>query len=1108
MDETLERIAERPSLLEWLTSGAWEEHFDFATLVRSHDFTKDGCVTHVEWIDLDGSGELTVTSLVGAPGGVRVQTTNIFSESRGTWMIESDCTCPVSHECKHAAATLRVILSKLTGKTPTPRLVQDELPLARDPSTPPKKQAAKPAREASTFLAYCIERPLQTDAFAFQFVIRTAKRLSNGRVRILSGVASIDADRPTDSMADGDIELVRQFSKRQLDNQTFGAMPLEGSEWEDLLDGALATGRLFFGKEPNDHRGSTDHEPLSAGEPEEAEAYWKTLQDGSARPMIRSGRAGIELLPVVPARYLDPKQAWLGPVKSNVPASVLATWMRSPVIKPDNIPALIDRLSRFPGAQLPVPKTIETVTRPAVTPTPVLQIRRVARGPSWERTHQFIGELLFKYGDSPRLPMLTSRAPREHVGQVDGTRVIWPRSLKAERTAEAELRGASLVPLDSSSGALVPANQKAGHEMAWLRLLDGPEFQRLREDGWIIEVDPGAGLSARDASSFIPAIEAETGHGIDWFRFDISYEIEGQKFSLIPFIARAIEQDYPPADSPDLPEHILLPCENPEEGFIRFPARQLMETVDQVRHLFSGKPTGGALRIDRLAAANMADALEIDDSDTSRTLARLGRGLRDIDGLPAIEIPAEVKAELRDYQKDGFRWLQFLAEQGLHGILADDMGLGKTLQTLTHLAAEHAERPGRPSLIVAPSSVVPNWSAEAAKFVPHLKLLTLQGPERRKHFEAIPAADLVLTSYPLLGRDHDELVSHDWHVVVLDEAQHIKNPKSINARSACHLKATQRICLSGTPMENHLGELWSLMHFLMPGFLGTEKSFQTQFRRPIESEHSKDIQQVLNQRVGPLILRRTKDQVASELPAKTEIIHHVDLNKPQTRLYESVRASMDKRVREAISDKGVGQSHIIALDALMKLRQICCHPQLLKGSTETVDSAKLDFLTDELLPTLIEEGRRILLFSQFTSMLSLIQEQLEKAHIPFLKLTGQSKNRGALVEKFQLGETPVFLISLKAGGTGLNLTAADTVIHYDPWWNPAAENQATDRAHRIGQTKPVFVHKLICTGSIEDRILELQAHKAKLVDALLSDETSGLKLDAKTLGQLLKPLDA
>ena len=343
---------------------------------------------------------------------------------------------------------------------------------------------------------------------------------------------------------------------------------------------------------------------------------------------------------------------------------------------------------------------------------------------------------------------------------------------------------------------------------------------------------------------------------------------------------------------------------------------------------------------------------------------------------------------------------------------------------------------------------------------------------------------------------------------MLDEAQYIKNPKAISSHCACKLKAAHRVCLSGTPMENHLGELWSLMRFLMPGFLADEKTFNNFIRRPIERDHSENAQLALNRRVSPLILRRTKDQVATELPEKTTLIHNIDLTAKQTDLYESVRAAMDKRVRDAISDKGLAKSHIIVLDALLKLRQICCHPQLLKSEAaqRVLESAKLEYLTQELLPTLLEEGRRILLFSQFTSMLELIEEHLDMEKIPFLKLTGQTKERAKLVKTFQSGEVPVFLISLKAGGTGLNLTAADTVIHYDPWWNPAAENQATDRAHRIGQTKPVFVHKLVCRGTIEDRILELQKHKSALVEALLSEETTKLKIDADTLSHLLSPL--
>jgi SNF2 family DNA or RNA helicase len=452
--------------------------------------------------------------------------------------------------------------------------------------------------------------------------------------------------------------------------------------------------------------------------------------------------------------------------------------------------------------------------------------------------------------------------------------------------------------------------------------------------------------------------------------------------------------------------------------------------------------------------------------------------------------------------------MNFLSSHELNGILADDMGLGKTLQTLTHILQLKAEGKNGPVLVVAPTSVVPNWLAETKKFTPSLRAIILHGPQRKKLFTHIPHADLVLTSFALLQRDVIDLKKHNFQLVVLDEAQHIKNPSAKVSQAACELKSRQRLCLSGTPVENNLGELWSLFRFLMPGFLGPLERFRRNYQNPIEKDNDEERREFLRARLGPLILRRTKDQVATELPPKTILVHPVDLNSAQRDLYETVRATMDKQVREAIAARGLEQSQFAILDALLKLRQICCHPALLKLQTEEAKkakrSAKLDYLF-ELLDTLFAEGRRVLLFSQFTSMLELIERELNVRRHSYLKLTGESKDRGNLVERFQNENIPIFLISLKAGGTGLNLTAADTVIHFDPWWNPAAEAQATDRAYRIGQDKPVFVHKLICSGTVEDRIHQLQQKKALLADSLLSGAVKATP-DADSLRELLKPL--
>jgi len=460
---------------------------------------------------------------------------------------------------------------------------------------------------------------------------------------------------------------------------------------------------------------------------------------------------------------------------------------------------------------------------------------------------------------------------------------------------------------------------------------------------------------------------------------------------------------------------------------------------------------------------------------------------------------------LRDYQLQGFYWMQFLCRFGLNGILADDMGLGKTLQTLTHILEEKVSgrNEGLPCLVIAPTSVVENWQREAAKFAPSLRVLVLQGSDRKRRFDQIPDADIVMTSFALISRDLEVYEKQHFHLLVLDEAQHIKNPAAQVTRAVTELTANHRLCLSGTPIENNLGELWSLMNFLMPGFLGNQEGFNEKYRQPIEKSGSQAKSEALARRVMPLILRRTKQEVAKELPPKTEILHTIELAEEQKDLYETVRSLMDKQVRQAMALQG-NETQIVFLDALLKLRQICCHPSLLKNADHQAQSAKFNYLV-ELLDTLRQEKHRVLIFSQFTSMLALIEAHLVAEGVEYLKLTGETKRRQDLVERFQGGEGEVFLISLKAGGTGLTLTGADNVIHYDPWWNPAVENQATDRAYRIGQDKPVFVHKLICKDTVEERIQKMQAKKGDLANDLLAGAGRFLSLAQEMLGGKEEP---
>ena len=676
--------------------------------------------------------------------------------------------------------------------------------------------------------------------------------------------------------------------------------------------------------------------------------------------------------------------------------------------------------------------------------------------------------------------------------------------IKRDRTSEMEALQAlyALDLLPNSQLEWTPDKKSWPHpDFYWQRFQhEGPPA--LERRGWEVQFSPHVGLKPLVFRSENWKAEIiEEGKG--WFALSAGFEIDGEAFDLQPILAALVANRFLEVTEgkPKGQEFMIF---LPDGRGLVLPVGRFRKILTTLGELIAFKFTSGPIRLTKVDAARLTEDDEL-EPDSPIEVKELGSKFTDFSQIERTPEPAGLEAELRSYQSDGYHWMQFLSQYDLNGILADDMGLGKTLQTLTHLLAEKetGRNKGLPSLVIAPTSVVVNWEREATKFTPDLKVLILQGADRRQRHAQIPRADLVLTSFALIHRDLDVFLKHRFHLVILDEAQHIKNPSAKVTKAVCQLESQHRLCLSGTPVENNLGELWSLMHFLMPGLLGTQELFNDTFRNPIEKSGHEGKRAALAARVGPLILRRTKHDVAKELPPKTEILHTVELNEMQKDLYETVRATMDKHVRQALELQGQ-QSQIVFLDALLKLRQICCHPKLLESQKEVAESAKFEYLID-LLTTLRQEGHRTLIFSQFTSMLALIEDHLNVADCQYLKLTGATKDRQALVERFQGGEGEVFLISLKAGGTGLTLTGADIVIHYDPWWNPAAENQATDRAYRIGQDKPVFVHKLICQGTVEERIQQMQTRKDALATDLLSGATQQLSLTPETLQSLFAP---
>ena len=752
-----------------------------------------------------------------------------------------------------------------------------------------------------------------------------------------------------------------------------------------------------------------------------------------------------------------------------------------------------------------------------VEPTPVLQLASYARLQYDSRKSRMIEQAQHRaalsfsyagfrvYGQSSH-SLIAANAKREAV------RVV--RNTEAEQRHRELLHALGLrTPLRRSEALPEQAGDplQLADEQAWIRFVRF-ELPKLREAGWTIIIHPGFRYDIEEVQRWSAAVQTQPD---GWFDLDLGIEVNGQKVSLLPILLQSIRQTpwllSPKALAERKDDDVFIATlQGTTTKRIALPYGRLKPVFKTLGELyFADEIEDGKLRLAKADTARLGPWVKESEwqwsGDDGYALAEKLAAL----SSAVIKAPKGLNATLRPYQLEGLKWMQALREVEMGGILADDMGLGKTLQSLAHLLVEkQAGRLTEPALIVMPTSLIGNWQDEAARFAPSLKILTLQGPKRAAQMKHIAEADVLLTTYALLARDAKHLTPHQFSVVLLDEAQNIKNPRSKAASVAASLNARQRVCLTGTPLENHLGELWALFNFLLPNWLGDEKSFAQTYRVPIEKHGNAERLTHLTGRIRPFILRRTKEQVAKDLPPKTVITQPIELTELQRDRYEALRLSMDQELRTEIAKQGLGSSQLLVIEALLRLRQVCCDMRLLEPDEgySAQQSGKLTHLM-QMLEELFAEGRKVLLFSQFSTMLGLIEHELNKRKIPYALLTGTTRDRAAQVKAFQEGRLPIFLISLKAGGSGLNLTAADTVIHFDPWWNPAAEAQASDRAYRIGQDKPVFVYKLIAKGSVEEKIQALQARKAQLAKSLLDGGSiTNTELSESDIHELFAPL--
>ena len=1067
-------------------------NFDAGTLQRGEDVARKGKVRTAR-----RDGDKLIGEVGGSSGELYRQTIR-FKSGRGGIDFQGSCSCPMSYNCKHVVALLLTELERYRhemAQSPAASAARAEAwlqQLALLSRSAPVKAAAL---DAASFKLAWVLAPDPAGG-APRLHLRRARLRKNGDISGTTPIHDVHALlRALPAARDpGDEELLRQFAALQAGSLVASDAQASGAIGARLMVRLCAEERLLLAWSDDDLR-RNKLSYLRPGPHREARLDWRSSIDDDAIRLdwFFSDGCPAGVLPTDPPLYLDDymlgELVLTGPLAALPPAMLVNLVAQAPLLQPEQRAGMAARLAGLGLEHLvPPPQAVETRRRSDVAPTPCLVLDSMQTG--WGRTEAWhdYAQLYFEYDghstedvDEPVL-----RSVRNGVVE------LIERDPAAEAAAAAVLAGLGFhappagSPLDDLHGVLTLAD-----ESAWLAFASHG-IARLQAAGWQIGMEGDYRFDLAQVDDWYAELDEEGEGGNGWFSLELGIVVGGERHAVLPLLVqmvRAAPRDFTPAALAARGDEDELLVELDTLERVALPWGRVKPILATLGELYFGERLGNGVRLPAMDAARLA---ELERAARLRwiggeRLRELGRKLDSFGGIQAVAPPAGLQAALRPYQLGGLAWLQFLREYGFGGILADDMGLGKTIQTLAHILLEkEAGRLDAPALVVAPTSLMPNWQAEAARFAPGLRVLLLHGKERAAQFDAIGEHDLVLTTYALLGRDEEALRRHRYHLLILDEAQYIKNSRTKAAQTARLLDARHRLCLTGTPVQNHLGELWSQFNFLMPGLLGDERSFKADYRRPIEQGGDVQRKDFLARRVKPFMLRRTKDKVATELPPKTEIVLPVELGSAQRDLYETVRVAMDRKVRSEIDRKGLARSHIVILEALLKLRQVCCDPRLVEPAGAT-GSAKLDTLM-ELLDTLLSEGRKVLVFSQFTSMLSLIGAALRERGADFVELTGSTLDRAAPVAAFQQGQVGVFLISLKAGGVGLNLTAADTVIHYDPWWNPATENQATDRAWRIGQQQPVFVYKLIARGTLEEKIQELQWRKGELADAVLDNE--------------------
>src|SRR5574343_1911988 len=921
----------------------------------------------------------------------------------GEMSVMSRCTCSQGRHCKHVAA---VLLKAIEARNPTERASGSVLSWAED------------LRRTSIAVAKKKARPTTARQQLFYILKWTADKRRFG-IEIRKGKYPESAEEwwkvdralvtPPQFVTEEDLSILRLIWADRGQETGLRAFGLGLQNGAEILQRMAATHRLY----PEDDLGL----PLNAGAARPASIGWNIDSMGFQRPYLKPQPSAEMIVAVDPPWYVDLAEGETGPLEVAGNPDVVNRLFTLPPLSAKEAAQVAEALSEL-APDLPLPGNyagarLRQVDAPLI---PILQLETLhTHGHrAWRGYPQNFGggefdvaKVVFRYGDAEIRPEEMS----EYITLPEGETVRLKRRPEAEEAALAALDGSGLQKIPSHTlhtfGSPPEGIYGLADEKHWVPFMQDGAL-RLKDAGWQVEFPEDFRHHVLEVDSWDAELyESDNG----WVNLDMGILVEGERLPLAPLLAELFRNDprwLEAAELERIPDEEGIDLYTARGKRLRVPAGRLKPLAATLIDLFDGFTGGDVLRLSRFDAPRLAEL-----SDVSRWQFRgqsdimaLAERLLAAQGIADTEPPRGFRLDLRPYQREGLAWLQFLRANELSGILADDMGLGKTAQTLAHLLLEkEGGRLDKPALVILPTSLIFNWKSEAGRFAPALKVLSLHVPERKSRFAEIPQPDVALTTYPLLWRDADELMQHQYHLLILDEAQTVKNAQSQSAEAVRKVDARHRLCLTGTPLENHLGELWSQFDFLLPGFLGTSKQFTRHWRTPIEKQGDTARRDLLARRIRPFVLRRKKEDVARELPPKTIIVRSVELEGTQRDLYETVRAAMDAKVRDEIARMGFARSQIVILDALLKLRQVCCDPRLVKAtSARTVpERAKLELLM-AMLPELVDEGRRILVFSQFTSMLSLIEHELDKLGLTYVTLTGDTNDRETPIRRFQEGE--------------------------------------------------------------------------------------------------------